>query len=83
MGRHAPRRAQLVFTETAEQQIERLDSAAYARLDRALVTISLNPMVGEKMAAAPMLRQYVQGSTRTIFFATSLGSIVVVAYVEA
>ena len=83
MGRHAPHRAQLVFTETAEQQIARLDPAAYARLDRALVTISLNPLVGDQLAATPMLREFNQGSTRTIYFATSLGSVVVVAYVEA
>lgn len=82
MGRHSPRRAQLVFTETAEQQIARLEPSEYARLDRLLDAISLNPAVGDQMERAPMLRQYVRDGARCVYFASALGSVCVVAYTE-
>lgn len=83
MGRHSPRRAQVVFTETAEQQIHRLTPAEYARLDRVLDDISLNPLVGDQMERTPMLRRYMRDGALCIYHSSVLGSVVVVAYVEA
>ncbi|MEY9842846.1 hypothetical protein [Streptacidiphilus sp. EB103A] len=58
MAKHAPRRAQLVFTETAEQQLARVTPDAYRRLDRVLEAIAVNPVVGALMERAPTLREY-------------------------
>lgn len=82
MGRHSPRRAQLVFTQTAEQQIEALEPVDYARLDLLLDAISLNPLVGDQMERSPMLRQYVRDGARCIYYSSALGTVVVVAYLE-
>lgn len=82
MGRHSPRRAQIVFTETAEQQIEQLAPAYFARLDRVLDDISLDPAVGDPMEKAPMLRQYVRDGARCVYYSSVLGSVCVVAYTE-
>lgn len=83
MGKHTPRRAQIVFTEVAEQQLQRLDAAAFARLERVLDVVAVNPMVGPLMERTPTLREYSEDGCRIVYFATTLGTVVVVAYVEA
>jgi hypothetical protein len=83
MGKHAPRRSQIVFTEVVEQQLQRLDAASFARLELVLNVVAVNPMVGALMERAPTLREYGEAGCRVVYFATTLGTVVVVAYVEA
>lgn len=53
-----------------------------ARLDVLLGAIAADPSVGPPDASG-LLRDYQQGGCRVLYVATALGSVVVVAYVEA
>lgn len=79
---HGPRRAQVVFTDTARAQVEKLAPAELRAADRLVVAISANPELGEQVPRAP-LRRYAEGDAMVLYFATALGSIIVVAYIEA
>lgn len=52
------------------------------RLDPALVAISVNPTIGDPLPNSP-LRDYRDGTVRVIYYATTLGMVIVVAYAEA
>lgn len=83
MPKHSPgRRATISFSPEAEQQIRALEPAELEWVDQALVTISIDPMVGAPMASAPVLREFHKDGARVIYFASVLGHVVVVAYVE-
>ncbi|MEU7149169.1 hypothetical protein AB0B15_14205 [Streptomyces sp. NPDC045456] len=75
------RRALVTFHETAERQLAALTDDDLARLDPALDAIAAAPGIGRPLADSP-LREYEQDSVRVIYYATTLGTIIVVAYVE-
>ncbi len=75
------RRALVTFHETAERQLAALTDHDLARLDPVLDTIAAAPDIGRPLADSP-LREHQQGGVRVICYATTLGTIIVVAYVE-
>ncbi|MQS16110.1 type II toxin-antitoxin system RelE/ParE family toxin [Streptomyces kaniharaensis] len=78
-----PRRAEVAFSDLAARQLEKLTAAQIHRLDRALVTISVRPDLGQPMPDG-RLRDYrddIEG-VRVIYHVTVLRTIVVVGYVE-
>ncbi|WP_442816082.1 type II toxin-antitoxin system RelE/ParE family toxin [Streptomyces sp. NBC_01233] len=83
-----PRRARIVFSESAAKQLEDLTAeGAIHALDRALVAISVNPEIGEPIPAdgtGPELRQYADEieDVRVLYFVAALRTVVVVAYIE-
>ncbi|MFE4662540.1 hypothetical protein ACFRFJ_38355 [Streptomyces hydrogenans] len=79
------RRARVVFTPECDPYLEKLSPAEVVRLDRALVAISLDPMIGIERPTEPgqvPLREYTEGRARVIYHTTVLGTVVVVAYFE-
>jgi hypothetical protein len=87
MGRHAPRRARIAFSDSAAKQLEELTAEAEVHaLDRALVAISVNPDIGDPVPGSqPQLLEYADEieDVRVLYFVTALRTIVVVAYIEA
>ncbi|MFE2911446.1 type II toxin-antitoxin system RelE family toxin [Kitasatospora indigofera] len=87
MPKHAAagRRAAVSFTPEAEQQARALEPKEAERLDRALAVIAADPIgAAPPMVTAPVLREYRDANgARVIYYATVLGSVVVVAYLEA
>ncbi|GHE80217.1 hypothetical protein GCM10014715_39500 [Streptomyces spiralis] len=84
--KHSPQRAQVAFTPECEPVLRKLSAAELVRLDRALVAISLDPWIGQEKptrAGHVPLREYIEGSARVIYHVTVLGSVVIVAYLEA
>lgn len=79
---HGPRRAEVVFYEVAQNQLQKLSAAEMVRADRAIVAISVNPWLGDPIDGSP-LREHREGDTRVIYTATALGKIIIVAYLEA
>ncbi|MFJ2193136.1 type II toxin-antitoxin system RelE/ParE family toxin [Kitasatospora sp. NPDC087861] len=80
-GRHA---AAVTFTPEAAQQVRALVPEEAKRLDAALVVIAADPLgAAPPMEAAPMLRDYRDGDARVVYYATVLGHVVVVAFLEA
>ncbi|MER6351194.1 hypothetical protein ABT186_04910 [Streptomyces sp. NPDC001634] len=82
MPEHGPRRAQITFHEVAERQLAAIGDQELQHLDPLLVAISVNPKIGDPLPNAPLLRDYRQGSARVVFYATALGMVIVVAYME-
>ncbi|AWZ04769.1 MULTISPECIES: hypothetical protein [unclassified Streptomyces] len=89
MGTHpARRRARIALSDAAAKQLEDItDEAVLHALDRALVVISVDPVIGETIpgdTTAPQLRQYTDEveSVRVLYFVTALRTVVVVAYIE-
>lgn len=80
--KHSPRRARIVWHDTALKQITAMAPEDRARLDPLLADISLNPAVGEPDESG-LLRDYQRDGCRCLYVATALGSVIVVAYVEA
>jgi hypothetical protein len=87
MPRHSHPRARVVFSESAEKQIEALtDEAELLALDRALVALSVDPEAGTPIPGShPGLRDYRDDidDVRVVYFVTALRTVVVVAYIEA
>ncbi|MFD6249378.1 type II toxin-antitoxin system RelE family toxin [Streptomyces roseolus] len=82
---HGGRRARVVFTPECDPYLEKLSPAEIVRLDRALVTISLDPLIGSARPTGPgqvPLREYTEGRARVIYHVSVLGTVVVVAYFE-
>ncbi|MFJ4871480.1 hypothetical protein [Streptomyces sp. NPDC088757] len=88
MPRHDRRRARIVFSDAAAEQLESLtDEAELHALDRALVVISVDPDIGEPIpggTTGPQLLQYADEveRVRVLYFVTALKTVVVVAYIE-
>ncbi|MFE5977274.1 hypothetical protein ACFQ64_34520 [Streptomyces sp. NPDC056460] len=76
------RRPRIVFTEPAETQVRLLSTAQTAALDATLNVIAADPGGVKHHATAPALRDYQHDGVRAIFYATALGSILIVTYVE-
>jgi hypothetical protein len=82
LPKHGPRRALVTFHEVAERQLALLGDRELERLDPLLVAISVNPKIGDPLPESPLLRDYREGTARVIYYATTLGMIIVVAYIE-
>lgn len=80
--KHGPRRAQVVFTEIAEKQIGTLSLPETVAVDRAIVALAVNPWLGDLVGRTP-LREYVEDGIRVLYTTTILGSVIIVAYLEA
>jgi hypothetical protein len=76
------RRPRIVFVEPAEAQLRTLTTAQAARLDEALGVIAADPGAVKPHATAPALHDYQHEGLRVVFYATALGSILIVTYVE-
>ncbi|MFC4508454.1 MULTISPECIES: hypothetical protein [Streptomyces] len=85
---HGPRRARIVFSDSAAKQLENIGSESEIHaLDRALVVVSVDPDVGEPIpgdASGPQLRQYADEveRVRLLYWVSALRTVVVVAYIE-
>ncbi|MDQ8706172.1 hypothetical protein RCO28_27430 [Streptomyces sp. LHD-70] len=82
MGKHSPRRARIVLYDVAREQIETMSTAGLDRLEPVLDTIADDPSVGAPLKHGSM-REYRHGGVRCLFVPTTLGTLVLVAYVEA
>ncbi|MFE2163895.1 hypothetical protein ACFXB3_02240 [Streptomyces sp. NPDC059447] len=82
MGRHAPRRARIVFYDVAHEQIERMTEAERLRLDPVLVAVSKDPEIGV-LSKHGAIREHLEDGVRILYVPTALGTLVLVAYVEA
>ncbi|MFB6850964.1 hypothetical protein ACFCWV_00465 [Streptomyces sp. NPDC056341] len=82
MGRHSPRRARIVFYDVAREQLEAMNDAELARLDLALDIIAADPQIGVQSKNGSV-RTYQQDRVRVVYVPTALGTLVLVAYVEA
>ncbi|MFB7612123.1 hypothetical protein [Streptomyces gardneri] len=71
-----------MFVEPAETQAAVLTVDEFARLDAALGVIAGAPADVKQHATASALRDYQHDGIRVIFYATALGSILIVTYVE-
>lgn len=76
------RQPRIVFIEPAETQARALTVEQTARLDTALNTLAAAPDEVKQHATASALRDYEHNDIRVIFYATALGSILIVTYVE-
>ncbi|MFF3842538.1 hypothetical protein [Streptomyces sp. NPDC001930] len=76
------RRPRIVFIEPAETQVRHLTIEQTTRLDAALNVIAAAPADVKQHATASALRDYQQDGIRAIFYATALGSILIVTYIE-
>ncbi|MEU3749006.1 MULTISPECIES: hypothetical protein [Streptomyces] len=72
----------MVFIEPAETQAGALTVEQAARLDAALSVIAEALADVKQHATASALRDYRRDGIRVIFYATVLGSILIVTYVE-
>ncbi|MGW6247891.1 hypothetical protein [Streptomyces roseolus] len=81
---HGARRSRVIMVEPALTQLAKLTASETHRLDRAIVAISVNPELGTEVPGT-LLRDYADevDGVRVIFFVSALGSITIVAYVEA
>ncbi|MER7582268.1 hypothetical protein [Kitasatospora sp. NPDC097691] len=79
-----PRRAVITFHEVAERQLAEMDDAALARLDPHLDTIALTPKTaGIQTRPDSPVRDYAKDGVRIAYVSTVLGTIILVAYIEA
>ncbi|MGW6570061.1 hypothetical protein [Streptomyces sp. NPDC054975] len=76
------RRPRIVFIEPAETQVRTLTTVQVAQLDAALNEIAADPADVKPHATATALRDYQHSGVRIVFYATALGSILIVTYIE-
>ncbi|MFE5300193.1 hypothetical protein [Streptomyces sp. NPDC056632] len=76
------RRPRIVFVEPAETQVRALTTVQIAQLDAALSEIATDPSDVKPHATASALRDYQHSGVRVVFYATALGSILIITYVE-
>ncbi|MBM7167682.1 hypothetical protein JQK87_04525 [Streptomyces sp. G44] len=82
MGKHSPRRARIVFYDVAREQIDAMPQSALDRLDPVLDAIAADPTLG-RPSHHGSVREYHRGGIRVVYVPTALGTLVLVAYVEA
>lgn len=82
--RHGPRRARVTFEGVAGRQIAAFDLQETIAADRAIVAIQTNPEIGDFIPGREPVREYREPGTgvRVIYYATTLGTHVVIAYIE-
>ncbi|MFJ5811734.1 hypothetical protein [Streptomyces sp. NPDC093093] len=86
MSRHPGRRAKITFTDSAIDQVNKLDRHGIQALDRALAALSVDPTMGEPIpGSTPELHRYDDDldDVTVIYYVTALRTVVIVAYVEA
>ncbi|MFD7324306.1 hypothetical protein ACFV9D_24975 [Streptomyces sp. NPDC059875] len=71
-----------MLIEPAETQVRALSTVQAAQLDAALNEIAADPTDVKAHATASALRDYQHSGVRIVFYATALGSILIVTYVE-
>ncbi|MFE5940867.1 hypothetical protein ACFQ69_36735 [Streptomyces sp. NPDC056470] len=71
-----------MFIEPAETQVRTLGAAQTSQLDAALNEIAADPADVKPHATATALRDHQHAGVRIVFYATALGSILIVTYVE-
>lgn len=76
------RRARIVWHDTALKQVTAMTPTERARLDPLLAAIATDPTIGQPDPSG-LLRDYRTDQGRILYVATALGSVVVIAYVEA
>ncbi|WP_030387924.1 hypothetical protein [Streptomyces sp. NRRL S-241] len=81
MGRHAPRRARIVFYDVAQEQIEKMTEPERLRLDPVLVAVSKDPEIGV-LSKHGAIREHREDGVRILYVPTALGTLVLVAYIE-
>lgn len=83
--KHGPRRAEVVYHEVAKAQIAKFNVAELIAADRAIVAIQTNPWIGELKGRRVPVREYREPDTdvRVIYTTTVLGTIVIIAYIQA
>ncbi|MFF1691706.1 hypothetical protein [Streptomyces sp. NPDC058254] len=81
---HGARRSRVIMVEPALTQLAKLTANETHRLDRAIVAIGVNPELGTEVPGT-LLRDYADevDGVRAIYYVTALGSITIVAYIEA
>lgn len=80
--KHGPRRAEVVFTDIAKSQFDKLPLPETVAADRAIVALTVNPWLGDLVGKTP-LREYREDGVRVFYTTTVLGSIIIIAYLEA
>ncbi|MFH8751067.1 hypothetical protein ACH4GK_32000 [Streptomyces rimosus] len=82
--KHGPRRTQVHFGDAAAEQLEGFNIPETIAADRAIVAIQVNPDIGDPIPDNPPFRDYREPGTsvRVVYYATALGSQVVIAYIE-
>ncbi|MFF2778897.1 hypothetical protein ACFVU3_28865 [Streptomyces sp. NPDC058052] len=84
MPKHARgRRPRIVVIEPAETQARTLTIEQTARVDAALNVVAAALDEVKQHATASALGDYQHDGVRLIFYATALGSILIVTYIEA
>ncbi|MFD7661038.1 hypothetical protein [Streptomyces sp. NPDC059788] len=75
----------MTFGDAAQRQIRRLNIPETIAVDRAIVAIQTDPGIGTEVPGNAPWREYREegASTRVIYYATTLGTQIVVAYIEA
>lgn len=81
--RHGPRRADVVLDEVAREQLRKMSVAETLAADRAVVAISVNPWLGEPIEGSPFREYRDDTGVRVVYVTTALGTIIIVAYLEA
>lgn len=82
-GQHAaPRRARIVLYDVAREQAARMAEPELRRLDTALDFLAQYPDSGTPMKQGPV-RELRHAGARVLYVPTVLGTLVLVAYVEA
>ncbi|MGW7412727.1 hypothetical protein [Streptomyces sp. NPDC054863] len=71
-----------MFVPPAETQVDALTDPQVVRLDAALNAIAADPTAVRQHSTAQALRDYQHEDIRVVFYATALGSILIVTYVE-
>ncbi|MFM9373216.1 hypothetical protein [Streptomyces sp. Da 82-17] len=83
MGRRSPGRpAQIVFHDVAREQVENMSPAELDRLEPVLDTIAANPKIGVPSKNGS-IREHRDGVVRVVYVPTALGTLILIAYVEA
>ncbi|MFD9240636.1 hypothetical protein ACFV0D_01610 [Streptomyces sp. NPDC059556] len=81
---HGTRCSRVIMVEPAFTQLAKLTASETHRLDRGIIAISVNSELGTEVPGT-LLRGYADevDGVRVIFFVSALGSITIVAFVEA
>lgn len=75
----------MASTPECEPGLAKLSVSDLVSLDRAIVTISMDPTIGPERPTREghvPLREYTEGTTRLVYHVTVLGVIIIVAYFE-
>jgi hypothetical protein len=81
--KHGPWRAEVRFRKVAEDQLTSFTLAELIAVDRAVVTVSTNPLIGEQVSEESPVREYRDPETATrVFYIVADRNLVTVVYIE-